>query len=125
MLGVGLLKHGFGFSKYAFVESTRDSTGVETHTIGFRAKIVLGFAVDATTANQNWSIGFDDGTDRKCLYLANDNLYTSLYTGFMLIQRDGSNYIYCGISSITATQVSLTWSETGVCACKYFILAFG
>ena len=91
--------------------------------VGFETSVVIFMANDNTLANQNWSIGFDDGTTPFCMTRFNNGTeVTRDVSDSIMIQRDAGNLIRGEISAIGADGFTITWSLVGAAPAIYMYL---
>lgn len=84
--------------------------------VGFRPRMVVFFAVDSVAANLSFSIGFDNGTLRHCIYQESAHAAIRLDGNYILyIQRGGGNQIVASITALSNDGFSLTYTLAGAC----------
>lgn len=103
---------------------TRAAAGDQVITgVGFQPSVVIFSAADDVVGNQNWSIGFDDGTIHMILYCYENDTKVSVDVNESIgIVRDGGNFIMGLISAIGGDGFTITWSLTGVCTTDFIYL---
>lgn len=91
---------------------------------GFEPSLCIFLATDGTTSNKNWSIGFDDGTQQKCIF--SHTTGTSVGPDGIRsinVYRDASNHLYGVISAKSADGITITWILTGIQTSDMIIVA--
>lgn len=82
--------------------------------VGFPSSAIIVLAVDATALNPNWSVGFSDGTDHRCIFLRLNG--TSIGSGnanIAWIERPAGVFLTGVISAIGADGFTITWTIAG------------
>lgn len=106
------------------ITGTRDSSGNEVIAgIGYEPSVVLFFCTDFIAGNQNWSFGFDNGTDKMCIWNREDN-NTTQYTNAnsIRIDRGAGGRILGYISARGADGFTITFTETDICDVRFTAL---
>lgn len=91
--------------------------------VGYKASVILFFAVDSTMTRNCFSGGFATVAENRCIYLREDNSYmvaTGSYCIF--IQRDAGNYFRGVITVIGDDGFTLNWDLAGICGAAYIYL---
>lgn len=101
--------------------SARDTAGDQVITgVGVETSLVLFLASDITSANKNFSIGIDNGTQHMCLRgfesLTNVAIHSSRS---IMITREGGNFLEGYISAISSGELTITWALTGACSVQF------
>ena len=104
--------------------SGRNSAGVQVITgVGFRPSVVIFLAVDATSDNINWSIGFDDGVLGRGVYVSDGGTRVYLLSpNTMHIHRGVGNTLGGYITSLGADGFTITWTLAGVVSLDFIYL---
>lgn len=107
-----------------FIGNTmRNSAGPQIITgIGFQPSVIIIFACDGTSTNQNHSWGFGNIANSFCIYLADDASLSNPQSTIVYIRRDGSNRITGVISAFGVDGFTITWTLLGTCSCDYVYL---
>lgn len=105
---------------------TRSTAGNQVITgVDFKSSVIIFLAVDHTFANQNWSVGFDNGTIHKCIRNLSNDTETDLQSANSIsIARDGGNLLIGYISALGSDGFTITWELTGACQVDFMYLAF-
>lgn len=104
--------------------STRDAAGDQAIAgVGFQPSIVIFLTTDHTTTNQNWSVGFDDGTVHQIMYrYENGTFVGEIDTASLRIFRAVTDLIYGSITTLGGDGFTITWSLIGACDCDFIYL---
>jgi len=111
----------------AVFDFTRNSSGAEVVSgLGFTPRLILLLACDATSSNQNWSIGIDDNTVQTCVVFCNNG--TDIFrdaSKSVYIQRSVANLINGTVTALGADGFTMTFSLTGACVADVTGMALG
>ena len=104
--------------------NTRDAAGDQVITgVGFQSSVVLFLSVDAVGANQNWSIGFDNGIISHNIARQFDGTTVEQNSPYSLfVARGIGNKILGRISNIDSDNFTITWDLSGACVVDFVYL---
>ena len=102
----------------------RSTGGVEIFTgIGFEPSVVIFFATDIVTANQNFSWGFGRIGFNQCLYAGDDMAFSSIdMSHSIIIRRSAVNILDGYITAVSSDGFTITWTLTGTCGLQVLYL---
>lgn len=104
--------------------SYKDTRGDQVLSgFSFTPSVVIFVAVDIISTNLNFSVGFDDGANHKCIYLANNvtNIYVNpVYS--LDIKRSVGNEIKGIVSAVAPGSVTITWTLGGTSSADFIFL---
>lgn len=97
--------------------TARNAGGVQTlNVFAYAPSYVIFLANDGVHANQNWSVGIDDGDKAYCLARAINGTEVEVFLGESIhIERDAGNSLFGEISTIRDTGIDITWTLVGAC----------
>lgn len=102
---------------------TRAAAGAQAITgVGFQPSVVIFLAVDTTSSNEHWSIGFSDGTTHNAIIAHSGTDVVRSVGNCLSIMRGAGNLITGVISALGADGFTITWSLTGACGINYTYL---
>ncbi|MBA7624887.1 hypothetical protein ES703_32301 [subsurface metagenome] len=105
-------------------QSGRDTGGNQVISgVGFEASVIIFFAIDTTSANQNFSVGFDNRVNSMCISRVKNGTeftYNDIYC--IQILRDPDNKIIGILSARDSNSFTITWTLTGACTTTFIYL---
>jgi len=104
--------------------STRSTGGSQAITgVGFKPSVIILLARDATSVNNNWSVGFSNAGTDMCMTMSNNGTVTEdLFTISLNIRRDGTNVLSGQVVSRDSDGFTITWTLTNTVSLSYIYI---